>query len=164
MGIQAAHVSGLFVCAVAGAPMKAVDQVKVMAGVGLEGDRYAAGVGTYSVQVPLKVRHVTFISQDGIDTANEWQEASGLPAFAPGQTRRNVLIAGMSPDALNNLVGRTFSIAGMLFKGLELATPCHQPSEVTGQEGFVDAFDNRGGLRAEACTDGVIRIGDLLIS
>lgn len=164
MNIQAAHVSGLFVCAVAGAPMKAVDQVKMLAGVGLEGDRYAMGVGTYSIQVPVKVRHVTFICQDGIDTANEWQEASGLPAFSPGQTRRNVLLAGMSPDALNNLVGRRFSVAGLWFKGLELATPCHQPSAVTGQEGFVDAFDSRGGLRAQACTNGVLRIGDLLTS
>ncbi len=161
--IQAARIAGLFICPVAGAPMTANEQVNVVAGVGLEGDRYAAGVGRYSREMPVKVRHVTFICQEGIDIANEWQEAGGLPTFTAGQTRRNVLLTGMSAGELNSLVGRSFKISGLLFNGLELATPCHRPSEVTGQEGFLDAFENRGGLRAEACTGGVLRIGDLLI-
>lgn len=72
------------------------------------------------------------------------------------------LITVASADGLNHLVGHSFRIAGLLFNGLELATPCHWPSEVTSQERFVEVFENRDGLRADACNDGVRRIGELL--
>ncbi len=153
-------VAGLFTCAYAGEPMQRVPEVTIKAGQGIAGDRYALGRGAYSPQLPLKIRHITFITRDGVEVANEWQEASGLPAFSVEQTRRNVLLDGVSANDLNNLVGREFRVGDLKFVGVELATPCHRPSELSGLEGFVDAFERRGGLRAEACSDGVLRVGD----
>lgn len=163
MGSTTGTISGLFTCDGAGLPMQRREHVVVKAGTGIEGDRYALGIGAYSAQKPPKVRHITFITQDGIDVANEWQEASGLPVFAVEQTRRNVLLDGVSANDLNQLVGRRFKVGDLTFIGLELATPCHRPSELTGQDGFVEAFERRAGLRAEACTDGDLRIGDVLL-
>lgn len=158
-----ATINGLFTCADAGDPMQCVEQLEIRAGHGVVGDRYALGIGAYSRQVPVKVRHITFITQDGIDVAGEWQEASGLVAFTAQQTRRNVLLGGMSANELNRLVGCRFNVGGLTFIGLELATPCHRPSELSRLEGFTDAFEGRGGLRAEACTDGTLHLGDVLV-
>ncbi len=168
------RVAGLFTCASAGLPMERREQVVIKAGTaagttagagsggGIEGDRYALGIGAYSAQQPVKVRHVTFITQEGIDVANEWQEASGLPGFTMELTRRNVLLEGMPASGLNALVGCKFKVGDLEFIGLELATPCHRPGELSGLEGFIDAFEGRGGLRAQACSDGVLRVGDVL--
>ncbi len=163
MTAMPATVSALFTCADAGEPMQRLDSLEIRSGVGVVGDRYALGIGAYSRQVPVKVRHITFITQDGIDVASDWQEASGLAAFTAQQTRRNVLLGGMSADELNRLVGCRFSVGGLTFVGLELATPCHRPSELSGVEGFVDAFEGRGGLRAQACSDGTLHVGDQLV-
>jgi len=157
-----ARITGLFSSLDAGQPMQSHDTVAVREGAGVLGDRYASGRGHYSATQPPKARHLTLITQDGIDVAAEWQEACGLPAFSMPQTRRNVLLDGLSAPALNALVGRTFRLGEVVLRGLELCTPCPRPSELSGQEGFVDAFDGRGGLRAEVLSSGHLRLGDRL--
>jgi len=162
MTIQVARVTGIFISARAGLPMKALGAVRVIANVGLAEDRYALGLGLYSRVEPIKIRHLTLITEDGIATANEWQEASGLPPFAASDTRRNLVLQGISAPELNALVDKPFQVGEISCKGIEIATPCQQPSNVSGIEGFADAFDGRGGLRAQALNGGVIRIGDVL--
>lgn len=159
-----AHVSGLFSCAVAGQAMLALDQARVIAGEGLAGDRYATGLGAYSSTRPPKIRHISFITQDGIDIANEWQEAAGLPGFTMPQTRRNVLLQGLTAQELNALVGQHFRVGSIECYGIELATPCPRPSELSGQAGFQDAFEGRGGLRAQILSTGYLYLGDVLNS
>ena len=164
MSRSAVRVTTLFVSAKAGAAMQSVDRAEVVAGMGIEGDRYAKGIGVYSKVEPVKMRHATFISQQGIDTSNAWLHERQLPPFTPAQTRRNIVLDGIRADELNDLVGRTFSVGGVQFRGLELATPCHRPSRLLNREGiFEQAFDQRGGLRAEACGSGAIQPGDTLL-
>lgn len=163
-GVKPGSVSAIFHCPRAGAPMQAATQVHVTAGFGLDGDRYALGIGAYSAIEPVKIRHASFISQDGLDAANAWLAEQGLPAFAAVETRRNFLLSGIPAEALNALVGHVFSVGGVIFKGLELATPCHRPSRLLKRGGiFESAFAERGGLRAEAFSSGDVRVGDALI-
>jgi hypothetical protein len=163
LGNSLIKVSGLFWCPRAGDPMRESSSLEVQAERGIVGDRYAMGVGAYSDSSPPKTRHLTLITQDGIDTAAAWQQAAGLPVFGPLLTRRNVLVSGVSASALNELVGRRFRVGAILCEALELATPCERPSALASIDGFQEAFDGRGGLRVRVLEGGVIRTGDLLI-
>jgi hypothetical protein len=162
MNTTAAQVSALFWCAGAGQAMQEAPQLRVLAGQGLEGDRYATGQGAYSATQPPKVRHLSLITEEGINTANDWQEAAGLPAFSMAQTRRNVLLRGLSAQGLNALVGQRFWVGEVECYGIELCTPCPRPSELSGQPGFQEAFEGRGGLRAQVLGSGWLRLGDAL--
>lgn len=157
-------ITAIFHCLRAGAPMQAAAAIHVTAGIGLDGDRYALGIGAYTAIEPVKIRHASFISQDGIDSSNAWLAEKGQPAFAAVETRRNFLVSGISADELNALVGRTFTVGKVKFKGLELATPCHRPSRLLKRGGVFElAFAARGGLRAEVCGSGEIQVGGVLL-
>jgi MOSC domain-containing protein YiiM len=155
-------VAGLYWCPVAGDPMRQANALEVQAERGVVGDRYALGVGAYSDSEPAKPRHLTLITQDGIDAAADWQRAAGLAVFDAPLTRRNVVVSGMSASALNELVGRRFRLGDILCEAVELATPCDRPSALASIDGFQSAFDGRGGLRVRVLDDGVIRTGDHL--
>lgn len=157
-----ALISALYWCDTAGQPMRQADPLRVIAGQGIEGDRYATGQGAYSDTQPPKMRHLSLITEDGIATANEWQEAAGLPAFTMAQTRRNVLLRGLSAPDLNALVGQRFWVGEVECYGLELCTPCPRPSQLSAQPGFQEAFEGRGGLRAQVLSSGWLRLGDAL--
>ncbi len=157
-----AKVAGLFWCPVAGDPMRQESVLEVQAERGIVGDRYALGVGAYSDSVPAKIRHLTVITQDAIDTAALWQQAAGLPVFDVVLTRRNVLVSGMSAAALNALVGRKFRLGAIVCEAVELATPCDRPSALAAIDGFQSAFDGRGGIRVRVLQGGVVRMDDLL--
>lgn len=156
------RIVGLFWCAEAGEPMRAADQLQVLAGVGLQGDRYATGRGAYSQIEPEKIRHLSLITQDGLEIARDWQRAAGLEAFTMEQTRRNVLVHELSAPALNALVGQRFWLGDIECYGVELCTPCPRPAQLSQQPGFEQAFEGRGGLRVQALGSGWLRVGDSL--
>lgn len=158
---MSARISAIFTCAKAGAPMSAAAQVSVAAGEGIAGDRYALGVGAYSKIEPIKARDVTFIAEQGIDAANAALAAKGLLPFAPVETRRNLLVSGMSAEALNALVGQDFTVGAIRFHGLELADPCMRPGRLINRPGFEESFAQRGGLRARVLSGGVLAVGDV---
>jgi MOSC domain-containing protein YiiM len=62
------------------------DQVEAIAGRGLEGDRYFAGIGTYS-HAPGSGRHVTLIEIEAIEGL---KRDYGID-IAPGKSRRNIV-------------------------------------------------------------------------
>jgi MOSC domain-containing protein YiiM len=63
--------------------------------------------------------------------------------------------------ALNNLVGREFTIGAVRFRGIRLCEPCAHLQKLT-QAGVIRGLAHRGGLNAEILTDGVIRVGDAI--
>lgn len=162
MHIAIAQIAELFWCASAGQPMRSAEQLRVLAGQGLEGDRYATGQGAYSDTQPPKMRHLSLITEEGLAVASQWQEAAALPAFTMAQTRRNVLLRGLSAQDLNALAGQRFWLGDIECHGVELCTPCPRPSELSGQPGFQEAFDGRGGLRVQVLGSGWLRVGDTL--
>jgi len=135
--------------------------VRALAGKGLEGDRYAAGQGTYSRIARQAARHVSLIAQEAIEAANEELTQRGLAPFEPADTRRNIIVEGYD---VHKLIGQEFRIGDVRLRGSEPTRPCHIPSAVAGKTGFADAFQGRGGVRAEVISDGMIAIGDALIT
>src|SRR5258707_10745285 len=99
-------------------PMEQVESIEAVAGEGLQGDRYGAGIGAAQFQGRRKPENeVTLIAQEAIDAANDEFNFT----IEHLDTRRNLLTAGVP---LNDLVGKTFRVGQVLLKGLELCEPC----------------------------------------
>lgn len=141
--------------------MQARTEVRALAGQGLEGDRYALGRGSYSRGAREVARHVSLIARDAMDAANEELNQRGLAPFGPDETRRNIVIEGIDVYAL---LGQEFCIGAVRLRGSDPTRPCHVPSAAAGKAGFAEAYHNRGGILAEVLTDGLISIGDILVT
>lgn len=127
------------------------DQVKAIAGRGLEGDRYFAGIGTYSHD-PGSGRHVTLIE---IEALEGLKRDYGI-AIAPGNLRRNIVTRDV---ALNHLVEREFLVGRVRLRGTRLCEPCAHLERLT-EHGALRGLIHRGGLRAEIVSGGTIDIRD----
>ena len=157
-----AHIHSIYLAPSAGAPMQAVNAIKVHAGSGIAGDRYALGRGAYSETKPNKVRHISLIALSGIETANDWLKAGDEPTFNGSETRRNIVLAGITATELNEMVGEQFWIGDLQLLGTELCTPCERPAQLLNRPSFMDAFEGRGGIRAEVLSSGILTVGDSL--
>ncbi|MGE5326146.1 MAG: MOSC domain-containing protein [Deltaproteobacteria bacterium] len=137
----------------AAAALKDVPEARVVPGKGIEGDRYFDGTGTWSNH-PGNGREVTLVEAEAIAAiASE----SGIN-LAPGASRRNLVTRGVP---LNHLVGREFRVGEVRLKGMRLCEPCEHLEGLT-QKGVKSALLHRAGLRAEALSEGTLRIGDTI--
>jgi MOSC domain-containing protein YiiM len=146
------RVEAIHITDAAEAAMRGVAEVTAIAGVGLEGDRYAAKKGSFSAK-DKPGRQITLVEAEAIEAL---ERELGL-VLAPGETRRNVLTRGV---ALNHLVGRDFSVGGARLRGHELCEPCGTLARMSGKPGILAGLVHRGGLRAEILEGGLIRVGD----
>ncbi len=152
-GAGPGRVEWIHVAVSEGEPMRATDRIRVLAGIGLEGDRYATGRGHFSSTAGTG-RALTLIEAEVLESL---RESLGI-ALRPGEARRNVTTRGI---ALNALVGLRFLIGSVLCEGKRLCEPCRYLEGVVAQPLF-DPLSHRGGLRADVLEDGEIRIGDEL--
>jgi MOSC domain-containing protein YiiM len=135
-----------------GAPMQARDDVEAIAGVGLDGDRYAIGGGKYTNGAADGKRALTLIEREAVAAAGREYDVE----IGEHETRRNVVTEGVP---LNHLVGRTFRVGDVTLRGLKLAEPCAYLEGLT-RPGVRRALVHRGGLRAEIVDGGTLRVGD----
>lgn len=130
--------------------MQEVDAVEAIAGVGLKGDRYSLGEGSFNKKSGVGNRQVTLIN-------GAFFEGSG---FEFTDTRRNIITSGVE---LMWLIGREFQIGQACLRGVKYCDPCDRPSNLSGKAGFREAFHDRGGLVAEVIRGGMIRVSDPII-
>lgn len=154
-----ASVVSLFVSPGIGQLMQTRTSVRAFAGRGLEGDRYERGEGSYSKLARVSARHISLIAREAIEASNEELVERGLIPFEPSETRRNIVVEGVDVYAL---LGNEFRIGTVRLRGSEPTLPCRIPSAVAGKTGFAEAYRNRGGVRAEVLSDGIISIGDIV--
>jgi hypothetical protein len=149
-------VEGLAVAPAAEAPMQLLDVAQAAAGRGLEGDRYAAGAGTFTPRAGRRPGYdLTLVAAEVLD-----ELAAAGQALDFAGTRRNVLTRGVDVDAL---VGRRFHIGDVLCEGRRLCEPCVHLDRLSGP-GLLRPLIHRGGLRADVLTDGEIRLGAPVVS
>jgi MOSC domain-containing protein YiiM len=146
-------VISIHVAVVGGAPMKPVTNVLAVVGKGLEGDRYASKLGTYSNQ-PGSGRDVTLIEIEAIEAL---KRDYGID-LDPGLARRNIVTRGVP---LNHLVEKEFKIGEAILRGTRLCDPCAHMEKLT-VKGTLRGLIHRGGLRAEIMKGGMIKVGDKL--
>ena len=140
-------VAGLLVAPAAEQTLVQIESAVAVAGRGLEGDRYAAGRGTFSG--PGRGYELTLVEAEVLDELElPWAEA-----------RRNIVTRGA---ALNPLVGRRFRIGDVECVGRRLAEPCSHLEKLSGP-GLLRPLVHRAGLRADILAGGIIRIGAELV-
>jgi MOSC domain-containing protein YiiM len=132
-------------------PMRPVSSVRALAGVGLEGDRYATGRGYYSADEGPG-RDITLIEVEELEALARDHGIS----LAPGESRRNITTRGIR---LNELVGQRFLVGDVLCQGHRLCEPCDYLAGLTGKS-LVKPLVHRAGLRADILEAGTIRVGD----
>ena len=148
------RVESIHIAITAEAAMRGVAEIRAIAGVGLEGDRYATRTGTFSAK-PKPGRQITLVEAEAIEAL---ERELGLK-LAPGETRRNLVTRGV---ALNHLVGREFQVGAVRLRGHELCEPCGDLVRMTGKPQILPGLVHRGGLRAEILEGDMIRVGDLV--
>ncbi len=148
------RVESIHIATTAEAAMRGVAEIRAIAGVGLEGDRYATRTGTFSAK-PKPGRQITLVEAEAIEAL---ERELGLK-LAPGETRRNLVTRDV---ALNHLVGREFRVGAVRLRGHELCEPCSDLVRMTGKPQILPGLIHRGGLRAEIIEGGVISVGDLI--
>ncbi|HYF29354.1 MAG TPA: MOSC domain-containing protein [Candidatus Paceibacterota bacterium] len=150
-------VTGLFIAAKPGDPMRTVEAVRAFFNLGLEGDRYH-----YGRKHGDEVCHgVTLFSEEAHTKANAALIHRGIGPYGPHEIRRNIMIAGI--EDMTVLVGKDFSVGSVRMRGIEPCEPCMRPARLLERgDGalFMINFAGRAGIRAQVLTDGEIRLED----
>jgi MOSC domain-containing protein YiiM len=136
-------------------PMKSFPELTLVAGKGIEGDRYMIGreTGFYS-EKPEEGRQITLFEIETLEALSRDAKITLLPE----EHRRNVTVQGVP---LNHLVGRQFWLGETLLEATRLSIPCRHIEEIVGKAVF-DPLINRSGLNCRILKGGVVRVGDLV--
>lgn len=136
-------------------PMVPQPQARAIPGLGLEGDRYFSGTGTFSPDPQKPDFELTLIESEKIEA---FARESGL-AFTAALARRNLVTEGVD---LNALVGREFQIGEVRVRGIRLCEPCNYLAKITFPQ-TLKGLVHKGGLRAQILTEGTLRPGDPIL-
>ncbi len=133
--------------------MHSLQQVEAVAAAGLRGDRYFDGDGTFAERTGSDL---TLIEAEAIRAVEQDYDIE----IEPGMHRRNVTTEGVS---LNGLVDRLFRVGDAVCLGTELCEPCSYLERRLAEDGFVEAFVHRGGLRCRIVDGGEITVKDPIV-
>jgi hypothetical protein len=148
--IWAGHLESIHVAPAGGEPMRELRDAALLAGIGIEGDRYATGRGRFS---EIKdVREITLIEAEALEALSRDLDM----ALGANEHRRNLTTRGVP---LNHLVGRRFRVGEALLEGGRLNQPCNYLQSVTGKK-VKDPLANRTGLNCRIVEGGIIHAGD----
>ena len=136
--------------------MEELEEANLIAGRGIEGDRYFLGTGTYSAKPGI--REVTLIELEVLHALarNDPPIQSGTITLTPADHRRNLTTEGVP---LNHLSGRRFRVGSTILKGGRLNFPCKYLERIVGVPVYLPLY-NRSGLNCSIELGGTIRKGD----
>ena len=132
-----------------GQDMNEVNSIEVIANQGIVNDRYFKEYNEKDLQI-------TIIERENIDYVNEIS-SSHIPYI---DFRRNIITQGIK---LNELVNKEFIIGEVKIKGHRLCDPCKYLQDKLKHENLVKKLVNKGGLRCEILSDGLISIKDQIV-
>jgi MOSC domain-containing protein YiiM len=138
----------IHVAPTASAAMVELPAAVLVGGVGIDGDRYATGLGTYSKR-PHIDRQVTLIE---VEVLEALARDRGI-ALAPHEHRRNLTTRGVP---LGHLVGHYFRIGDCVLYGGRMNVPCLYLETLLGKKVFKPLI-NRSGLNCRIVLGGTIR-------
>jgi len=160
---NSARIQSIHIAAASRGALQEIDVATLIAGRGIEGDRFCIAEASADGQDDAQV---SLVEAEQVESV---AAAAGF-GFEAKDTRRNIVTRGID---LNALVGKTFSIGEVELRGVELAEPCAylagrlikqfdlasaEPREI------VAGLAHRGGLYAEIVRGGTIRPGDQIVA
>ncbi len=139
-------VEQIWIASAVGDSGRALETARILPGIGLEGDRYADGRGTFPSGRPGAA--LTLIEAEVCESFD--------PPLQPNEHRRNVVTRGVR---LNGMVGQEFVIGSVHCRGVRLCEPCAS-MQVYADRPILRPLVHRGGLRADFLEAGEIKVGD----
>ena len=135
--------------------MQSIPKASLVAGKGIEGDRYFYGKGTFSRKLKNNPSvELTLIEKEEIDKFNETYNQN----HNYGDLRRNIITEGFR---LNDYVGKEFTIGNIKLKGIRLCEPCPYLADTVNPL-VLPHLVGVGGLRAQIITGGTINNGEII--
>lgn len=148
-------VKAIFTSVESGQPMESHQSIEALAGVGLQGDRYAIGKGHYS-GIKVWDAHVTLIGHEAFEDL----ESRLGKTIDPKDVRRNILIQGCD---LKALVGREFQIGpDVILRGRKVWPPCFHIVKSSGNPDIRRYLSDQCGIGADVVAGGFISVGDAI--
>eukprot|EP00933_Yihiella_yeosuensis_P080410 TRINITY_DN93814_c0_g1_i1.p1 TRINITY_DN93814_c0_g1~~TRINITY_DN93814_c0_g1_i1.p1 ORF type:complete len:270 (-),score=41.37 TRINITY_DN93814_c0_g1_i1:261-1070(-) len=154
-----ACVEGIYTSNYAAAPMKSLQKANIVAGAGIEGDRYHASIksGCYSF-INEPGRQLTLMSADAVESE---MAKVGMEPFPIGDLRRNVIIRGISNDALHGFIGHQVTIGKSCRVFVHrLCVPCKYNESKNNRPGLMDKLWHVTGINCEVLVSGEVCLGD----
>jgi MOSC domain-containing protein YiiM len=139
-------VEHIHIADVKGGPVRPLETVEAVAGVGLAGDRNHRDDGD------SPGRDLTLIEGEEVEAL---ARNHGIE-LAPGESRRNLTTRGIR---LNDLVGKEFWIGDVLARGIKINEPCQYLQDLVGKP-ILKPLAHRAGIRADLLSSGRISVGD----
>ncbi|MFC8178581.1 molybdenum cofactor biosysynthesis protein [Rhodococcus sp. 14-2470-1b] len=134
-------------------PTQFPEQVDIVAHKGIRGDRF------FGVKAHTEAA-VTFLAAEAWDAVGD---VLGISMPDTAVARRNIVVRGLELDPLR---GEEFELDSgdgpVRFRGGRPAHPCVW-MDTMAAEGARKALIGRGGLRAEPLTDGILRVGTVVV-
>lgn len=151
-GVIVGSVAGIYITPQASTPTRALTEASLIAGAGIEGDRYVIRQGS--------TPQGEWTDRKWADQQITFIEAEKLDAFGADHSlsRRNVVTRGI---ALSELYGKRIAIGDAVIEGIRECAPCMYMEGLSGKPGMRAALGD-GGLRAAIVRGGVIRPGDAI--
>jgi len=143
----------IHVAPVASSEMTELDEATLVAGRGIEGDRYFLGTGTYS-KLP-GVREVTLFEMEVLEAlARNDPPLQQTPIrLDPSEHRRNLTVRNVP---VGHLTGVRFRIGEVVLRGARLNFPCKYLERLLKRPVY-QALYNRSGLNCVIETGGIVR-------
>lgn len=140
----------IFLAAKPGGTLIEVPHIRVVAGAGIEGDRYFNAKDEPG-------QNLTLVEAEVIEDFN----AKFGTRHELSSTRRNLVTRGVR---LDSLVGKEFSAGSVRLRGVELCEPCMSlgtalATDTVSRAAAVRYLVHRAGIRADILTSGTIAIG-----
>ena len=146
--VSVGSVEQIWVAPDTGEPGRMLESVRVVPGVGLEGDRYLSGQGAFPSGRPGAA--LTLIEAEVCESLQ--------PPLRPEEHRRNIVTRGLR---LNGMVGSEFVIGSIRCRGIRLCEPCATMQRYA-ERPILRPLVHRGGLRADILDPGEIHVGDAI--
>jgi MOSC domain-containing protein YiiM len=157
---MAAIIESIYISPKSAAPMVSLQTANLIPGVGVENDRYALNTGTYSARFfgePGK--NLTMVSADAVESAIA--EHGMEPLASMGDLRRNLVVRGLSADAINGMVGHEVCVGPEVRLFVHRRTvPCKKSEAGCKRAGLTNNLWYACGVNCEILTPGAVSVGD----
>ena len=126
-----------------------VNEIEVLSGIGVLGDRHFHDYSDHRGQI-------TLIEKENIDYYNNKYKTK-IPYI---DFRRNIVTEGIE---LNSLIGKKIEIGTIKILPYQLCKPCLHLEQMLNAKNILKEFPRKGGLRCEVLVSGKVKIGDKII-
>jgi hypothetical protein len=154
-----AKIEGIFIAPESAAPTQSLQTATLIRGIGIEGDRYALGTGTYSAKFLKEPgKSLTMVSADSLEAE---MKSTGIEPLPLGTMRRNIVLRGITAETVNKMIGHEVKIGAncRLFIHRK-CVPCKYREAQTGRTGLMNKLWDVCGVNCEILEGGVIHVGD----